>query len=346
METDSSGLDSDLTAPAPHLIQGFTLEGLLGQGGMGLVYRAIQQRPRRPVALKLLRATAVSQRAMRRFEREAEILGKLQHPSIARIYEAGVIEAGTDAAGAPTPYFAMELIDGVGLCRYAEANDLPIEDRVELFITVCDAVHYAHEQGVVHRDLKPANILVDHSGQAKVLDFGIARVTGSDQTLTTMQTDIGQLLGTLAYMSPEQVVGDPASIDARSDVYALGVTLYELLCGKLPYNINPNSLPEAARIIREEDPAPLSTHDRAMRGDLETIVGRCLEKEPHRRYASAEALAQDLRRYLSSQPIEARPPSGWYQTTRFAKRNKVLVVGLAAVFVTLVLGMLGTSLGL
>lgn len=346
METDPSGPDGGVTAPATHSIPGFTLEGLLGQGGMGLVYRATQHRPRRPVALKLLRPTAVSRRAMRRFEREAEILARLQHPSIARVYETGVIEAGTDAAGPPTPYFAMELIDGVGLCRYVEANGLPTEERVRLFISVCDAVHYAHDQGVVHRDLKPANILVDQSGQAKVLDFGIARVTGSDQTLATMQTDVGQLLGTLAYMSPEQVVGDPASIDARSDVYALGVTLYELLCGKLPYNINPNALPEAARIIQEVDPAPLSTYDRSMRGDLETIAGRCLEKEPHRRYASAEALAEDLRRYLASQPIEARPPSGWYQATRFAKRNKVLVTGLAAVFVTLVMGMVGTSLGL
>lgn len=344
METDRSQAVSGKEHQALHAIPGFTIEGLLGQGGMGLVYRGTQHRPRRSVALKLLRPSAISQRALRRFEREVEILARLQHPSIARVYEAGVIESGP--TGQPTPYFAMELIDGMGLRQFAEAKGLSTEEQIELFVSVCDAVHYAHEQGVVHRDLKPANILVDQAGRAKVLDFGIARVTDSDLTLTTLQTDVGQLLGTLAYMSPEQVVGDPSSVDARSDVYALGVTLYELLCGHLPYSVETGSLLEAARVIREEEPEGLSSHDRALRGDIETIVGRCLEKEPPRRYASAEALAQDLRRYLASQPIEARPPSGWYRATRFTKRNKTLVAGLAAVFITLLLGMMGTSLAL
>jgi len=332
-------------------VPGFTLHGLIGEGGMGLVYRATQHRPRRLVALKLLRRGVVSARTLRRFEREAEILGRLQHPGIAQVYEAGVAPGRDGDAAADSalvrgrPYFAMELVDGVGLKHYAERNGLSRRDRLALFAEICDAVQHAHEQGVIHRDLKPANILVDAAGKPKVLDFGIARVTAGDQTLYTMQTGVGQMLGTLPYMAPEQVVGDPDAADARTDVYALGVTLYELLSGRLPYNVNTASIPEAARIIQDQEPAPLSGTHRTLRGDIETIVGRCLAKEPDRRYPSALGLAEDIRRYLSDRPIHARPPSSWYQATRFAKRNKTLVAGVCAVFVTLVLGMAGTSLG-
>lgn len=337
---------------AEDAVPGFKLDGLIGEGGMGLVYRAIQHKPRRVVALKLLRYNTVSSRGLRRFEREAEILAKLQHPGIASIYQTGVIPSslGEDSKPGPrnpdpTPYFAMELVEGVDLIRYADRAGLSTRSRLELFAAICDAIEYAHQQGVIHRDLKPANILIDHAGNPKVLDFGIARVIGRDPTLTTMHTDIGQLLGTLAYMSPEQVVGDPNAADARSDVYALGVTLYKLLSGQLPYDVDTPSLPEAARVIRDAEPDPLSRTNRTLRGDIETIVGRCLEKEPHRRYPSAEAIAEDIRRHLTSRPIQARPPSGWYQATRFTKRNKILVAGLAAVFISLVLGMVGTSLG-
>ncbi|MFN3168316.1 MAG: protein kinase domain-containing protein [Phycisphaeraceae bacterium] len=351
MEELDSGTDDEHAPKPDQPVPGFTLAGLIGEGGMGLVYRATQHRPRRQVALKLLRPGVVSRRTLRRFEREAEILGRLQHPAIAQVYEAGVAPgrgAGADGDAEQSsgrPYFAMELVDGVDLKRYAERVGLSPRDRIGLFAEVCDAVHDAHERGVIHRDLKPANILIDNAGKPKVLDFGIARVTGSDHTLITMQTGVGQLLGTLPYMAPEQVVGDPDAADARTDVYALGVTLYELLAGRLPYDVNTASIPEAARIIRDEEPAPLSGTNRTLRGDIETIVGRCLAKEPDRRYPSARALAEDLRRYRSDRPIHARPPSSWYQATRFAKRNKALVAGLCAVFVTLALGMAGTALG-
>ena len=201
---------------------------------------------------------------------------------------------------------------------------------------ICDAVQHAHQRGVIHRDLKPGNILVDEAGQPKILDFGVARVTDSD-TQATMQTDVGQLVGTLTYMSPEQVLADPLDIDTRSDVYALGVILYELLAGRLPYQIS-KRLHEAVRTIREEEPSRLSSIDRRFRGDVETIVAKALEKDKTRRYPSAAELAADITHYLNDEPIVARPPTTSYQLQKFARRHKALVGGVAAVFVVLVAG--------
>jgi len=207
---------------------------------------------------------------------------------------------------------------------------------------VCDAVEHAHQRGVIHRDLKPGNILVDETGQPKILDFGVARIIGSDAQLTR-QTDLGQLVGTLAYMSPEQVAGDPLALDLRTDIYALGVILYELLASKLPYNISRKPLPEAAVVIREEEPAPLSSMHRSYRGDIDTIVAKALEKDKARRYASAADLADDIRRYLADEPITARPASAGYRLQKFGRRHKALVAGTAAVFLVLAAGVVVTT---
>ena len=235
----------------------------------------------------------------------------------------------------------MEFIQGESLLQYAEAHQLNTRQRLELMAKVCEAVQHAHQRGIIHRDLKPGNILVNESGQPKILDFGVARVANSDAQ-ATRQTDLGQLVGTLAYMSPEQVLADPLELDTRSDVYALGVILFELLAGRLPYKIS-RQLPEAVQTIREEDPAPLSSVSRTYRGDIETIVGKALEKDRARRYASAAAMAADMERYLSDQPIAARPPSATYQLQKFARRHKALVAGVAAVFVVLIAGIIAST---
>ena len=222
---------------------------IVGEGGMGVVYEAEQDHPRRIVALKVIKAGVAGAELLRRFERESQVLARLQHPGIAQIYEAGAADTGFG----PQPYFAMEFIHGVPLRQYAEAHKLGVRQRLELMAKVCDAVEHAHQRGVIHRDLKPANILVDGDGQPKIMDFGVARATDSDAH-ATRQTDVGQLIGTLAYMSPEQADADPLELDTRSDVYALGVILYELLANRLPYQLS-DQLHEALRVISEEDPA-------------------------------------------------------------------------------------------
>jgi len=297
---------------------------------MGTVYEAEQEKPRRLVALKVIRPGLLTPQRLRRFEQESQLLGWLQHPGIAQVYEAGTADAGHG----PQPFFAMELIRGRTLDQHAVAARLGTRDRLELVARICDAVQHAHQKGIVHRDLKPGNIVIDATGQPKILDFGVARATESDLH-ATLETGFGQVVGTLPYMSPEQVAGDPAELDTRSDVYALGVILYELLVGRLPYDLPRRSLPEAMRIIHEQEPARLGTIDRALRGDVETIVAKALEKEKDRRYQSAAELAADIRRFLRDEPIVARPSSAAYQLRKFARRNKALVGGIAAVFVVL-----------
>lgn len=322
----------------PATIGAYRILGVLGEGGMGTVYRAEQQNPQRLVALKVIRAGIATGEHLRRFELEAEMLGRLQHPGIARIYEAGTAsgDAGTQ------PYFAMEFIQGLPLIEYAAARNLNTLVRLDLMARICDAVGHAHERGIIHRDLKPSNIMVDEFGQPKILDFGVARVTDSD-TQATRQTDMGQLIGTLAYMSPEQVLADPLALDTRSDVYALGVVFYELLTGRAPYHIARKPLHEVVQVIREEDPAPLSSINRRYRGDVEIIVAKALEKDRTRRYASAAEMGADIRRHLVHEPIVARPPSTRYQLQKFARRHKALVTGAAAVFLVLVGGIIATS---
>jgi WD40 repeat protein len=318
-------------------IPGYEVLREVGQGGMGTVYEAVQDTPHRPVALKVIRPGIASPQLLKRFKREAEILGRLHHAGIAQVYEAGLTRDGQ-------PFYAMELIHGEPLDRYALLHALDVHARLALFARVCDAVQHAHEHGVIHRDLKPANILVDQAGQPRVLDFGVARLAAIDLHTTPAKTVAGQLLGTPGYMSPEQFMANPAALDARSDIYTLGVILFELLADRLPYDLEHLPLLEVARVIREQEPAHLGSVNALFRGDVETIVAKALAKDPARRYASARELAADIRRYLSYEPILARPPSVLYQFRKFARRNKALVGGVAGILAALVLGLVGTTL--
>jgi WD40 repeat protein len=304
---------------------------LYGEGGMGTVYEAEQDNPRRTVALKVIRPGLVSPEHVKRFSHEAEILARLQHSGIAQVYEAGIGEDGR-------PFFALELIRGMPLDEYARSHGLDAAARLELLARVCDAVQHAHDRGVIHRDLKPGNILVDESGQPKVLDFGVAHVTAADLLTTSSRTQTGQLLGTLSYMSPEQIAADPTRLDGRSDVYTLGVILFELLAHRLPYHLDQLPVHEVARVIQQQEPSRLGSITALYRGDVEIIAAKALEKDKTRRYASAGDLASDIRRFLRGEPIVARPASALYQLRKFARRHKGLVAGAFGIFASLLAG--------
>ncbi len=324
----------------PERVGHYRIVSTLGQGGMGVVYLAEQENPRRQVAIKLVQPGAASPRGLERFRHEAQMLGRLHHPGIAQIFEAGSIDSGRG----PQPFFAMELVRGRPLDAHANSSNAGLRARIELLAMVCDAVHHAHQQGVIHCDLKPANIVVDESGQPKVLDFGVARATDSDLRVTTVEPTFAALAGTLPYMSPEQTLGDPACVDTRSDVYALGVVGYELLGGRLPLPLQDLDLLAAVETIRGREPVRLGEVDRRLRGDAETIVHKALAKERDRRYASAAELAADLRRFLAGDPITARPASTIYHLKKFATRHRGLVGGVAVAFLALVLGVIATTL--
>ncbi len=336
----------------PDRIGGYSIVGVLGEGGMGVVFEAEQDRPKRRVALKVMKTNhVVDDLHAKMFLREVETLGRLKHPNIAAIYESGHTDDGHD-------FFAMELVRGQTLDRWlADRPSLVTDDelrlRLKLFTTISQAVHYAHQRGVIHRDLKPSNILVTENtsstsgamaGSAagvpvvKILDFGLARVTDTDVQAASLLTEVGMIKGTLPYMSPEQARGDAEAIDVRTDVYALGVILYEMVVGLRPYDVGRASIVEAVRVICEESPAPMSREwsgARRLDPDVETVAGKALEKEPDRRYTSAAALGDDVDRYLESQPILARPPSAVYQIRKMITRHR-LPFAFAAMLLLLV----------
>lgn len=305
-------------------VGGFTLLDVLGTGGAGVVYRALQRRPVRTVALKVLRHWLASNSVRKRFEVEAEILGRLQHPGIAQVFAAHPGDETTPA------HIAMELVDGPPITDYADAAGLDVRGRVDLLARVCDAVQHAHQRGVIHRDLKPANILVAADGQPKVVDFGVARSARASAAHSTIRTEAGQLLGTLPFMSPEQVQASPDEVDTRTDVYSLGVVLFRLLCGFVPFAHDDPSLPELARRIVSEAPPRLPASVTRAGGELDTIVRRVLAKDKNRRYASAADLAADLRRFLSGDPVSASTDSAWYVLrTRVVHYRRALAAATA-----------------
>ncbi len=337
----------------------------IGEGGMGVVYAAEQLEPvRRQVALKMVRVGMDSGQVLARFDAERQALAVMEHPGIAKVLDGGVSEDGR-------PYFVMELVRGIRIDEYCDRFRLSTRRRLDLFIQLCQAVQHAHQKGVIHRDLKPTNILVtERDGVAvpKVIDFGIAKALGQRLTDATLLTTLGQALGTLAYMSPEQAEGSELDIDTRADIFSLGVILYELLVGSLPMDPKQTGIPsflaqlitrdtslptlssrldvpavEALASARGTDPASLR---KVLRGDIQWIVMMAVDKDRGRRYATANALALDLGRYLDNEPVRARPPTATYRLGKFARRHKASVVAGIVALVALAGGAVAASVGL
>ncbi|GMU42815.1 MAG: tetratricopeptide repeat protein [Xanthomonadales bacterium] len=301
----------------------------IGAGGMGVVFLAQQRHPKRLVALKTLHAGLQQPDLLARFQQEAEILARLKHPGIAQIHSSGT----TDAQSGGLPYIVMEYVEGAPLLEYS--GTLPLRECVLLLMRICDAVEHAHIRGVIHRDLKPGNILVQADGQPKVLDFGVARLTG-EQPGAAELTGIGMVVGTVAFMSPEQASGEPGAVDIRSDVYALGLMGYRMLSGQMPYEVSHQHLGKALQQICDTAPTPLSRHDRRYRGDLEVIFAKALAKDKEARYQNAAEFAEDLRRWLADEAILARRASVLADVRRFARRNKALVGAALVVLAALI----------
>jgi tetratricopeptide (TPR) repeat protein len=337
---ESPALASHAAAKAtvPDSVENYLVVGVLGTGGMATVYEAVQQNPSRRVALKVMHQSLTSTDAFLRFRLETETLARLRHPGIAQIYEAGTAQLGLPA---PSPFFAMELVpDAMAITDHARTKGLSLRDRLAMFVAVCDAVVYGHQNGVIHRDIKPGNVLVGADGQPKVIDFGIARTTptgpGDNAGLTTHSSG-GSLLGTLNSMSPEQCAS-PNAVDARSDVYSLGVLLYELVTGQLPFDLSKVSIPQAVRIITEETAPDAGRLCPEARGDLSAIIAKALEKDRDRRYDGAAALAADVRRWLAFLPIEARPATVLDSAWKFARRNPHLAAAISVAVLALAIG--------
>ena len=311
----------------PADLAGFDIQEEIHRGGQGVVYKAVQHAPRRTVALKLLRAgPSASTRERFRFEREIELAASLSHPNIVSVYESGRADG--------RHYFAMPFVDGEPLDRYLARRKPATADVLRLFLKICCAVHYAHQRGVIHRDLKPGNILIDQAGEPHVLDFGLAKPAGAELGETRGVTLAGEFMGTLAYASPEQAAGEPDEIDVRTDVYSLGVILYEMIAGAPPYDVS-GKLTEALRHISESEPRRPSAVRKGVDADLDTIALKALAKDKERRYPSAEALARDVEHHLRSEPIEARQDSAWY-VLRKTLRRYMLAASVAALFGVLV----------
>ena len=335
------GLESPPTIP--ERLGEYEVLDILGEGASGVVLRARQPGTQRLVAIKVLSVGAWDQRALARFRREVRILGRLEHPHIARIYDSG-----TDAVGAlGRPYFVMELVAGKPLTTYVRTQDIGWKGVVRLFVQVVEALSHAHTCGVLHRDLKPGNVLVTAEGQPKIVDFGVAALVEGTEAgepavpeasarATSVRSAAGDLVGTVPYMPPEQFDGTH-KVDVRSDLYAIGVMLYEALSGRMPYEIDGRNLVQAAAIVRDEVPTALGRIDRSLSGDVETVVSKLLEKEPARRYQSARELKEDLERLLEGLPTRARPVARRERTLRFVRRYRAFIMVTSSVFLALAL---------
>ncbi len=356
-----------ITERAGTVIGPYKLLQQIGEGGMGVVFMAEQTEPiQRTVALKIIKPGMDTRQVIARFEAERQALAMMDHPNIAKVLDAGTTESGR-------PYFVMELVKGVPITKYCDEKHLPLRARLELLLPVCQAVQHAHQKGVIHRDIKPTNVLVaefDDHAVPKVIDFGVAKATSQKLTDRTMFTEFGQVVGTVEYMSPEQAKFNQLDIDTRSDIYSLGVLLYELLTGSTPFGrkrLTDAAFDEALRIIREEEPQKpstrLSTTDelpsiaanrhseparlsKDVRGELDWVVMKALEKDRNRRYDTANGFAADIQRYLKEEAVEAFPPSTLYRLRKYARRHKLGVAAGLAVAAALLLGILGTTGGM
>jgi Tfp pilus assembly protein PilF/serine/threonine protein kinase len=346
------------------IIGPYKLMEQIGEGGMGLVFVAEQQPVRRKVALKVIKPGMDTRQVVARFEAERQALALMDHPNIATVHDGGQTAGGR-------PYFVMELVKGVPITRYCDDNRLATRERLELFVPVCEAVQHAHQKGIIHRDMKPSNVLVaSHDGKpvVKVIDFGVAKAVGQQLTDKTVYTQFAQLIGTPLYMSPEQAGLSSLDIDTRSDIYSLGVLLYELLTGTTPFDaerFHTVACDEMRRIIREEEPARPSARistlgqaaatvsanrlsdpkklQRAIRGELDWIVMKALEKDRNRRYETASAFAADVRRYLADEPVQARPASAWYRLRKFVRRNRTTLAPAALLLTVVLLGAIAAA---
>jgi eukaryotic-like serine/threonine-protein kinase len=354
----------DLVRERPGTVIGpYKLREEIGEGGMGLVFVAEQTQPvRRRVALKVIKPGMDTRQVVARFEAERQALALMDHPNICRVLDGGTTGSGR-------PYFVMELVKGVPITQFCDAERLPVRQRLGLFLDVCAAIQHAHQKGIIHRDVKPGNVLVSsHDGTpvVKVIDFGVAKAIGQQLTEKTVYTHLNQMVGTPAYLSPEQAGQSGLDVDTRTDVYALGVLLYELLTGSTPVDgerLRTVGFDEMRRIIREEEPARPSTRistlglaadtvsanrrcepkvlSQLVRGELDWVVMKALEKDRNRRYESASAFAADVQRYLNDEPVLACPPSTWYRLRKFTRRNKVGVVTAAGLALGILLAVGG-----